>query len=99
MNNIVFPKKKILILGGAFAEIKKFRLSLIRSMVAADFDVYVLSFNYTGLDKELIVKEGATPVEYNQIRGSINPVKIICIYQTITNLDKIRGDMTSLSYR
>jgi glycosyltransferase involved in cell wall biosynthesis len=66
---------KIVILGGAFNEIKNFRLSLISQMVLDGFDVYVLSLDYTEADKSLIRSVGANPVSYPGKRGGLNPFR------------------------
>jgi len=83
--------KKILILGGAFNEVKNFRIGIISQMVLDGFDVYVLSLDYTEDDRLLIKSVGAVPVSYTGRRGGLNP------FRELSNFLKLIKTVRSIS--
>jgi glycosyltransferase involved in cell wall biosynthesis len=85
--------KKILVLGGAFNEVRNFRMSMITQLVDSNFAVYVFALDYTEDDKFLIKSIGAIPVSYPGKRGGLNPFReIYNIFKLFIAIKKISPD-------
>lgn len=81
---------KVVLLGTVAAYTINFRGGLIRALLAEGYDVYCCCTDFNSHTKSIVVKMGATPIEYSLSRAGTNP---LADFYTIIKIKRLLNDI------
>lgn len=87
-------KKKVLLLGTSASAVLNFRIDLISELLKQGHSVIVYSNDFSQKQKEVLLKLGAVPKDYDLSRASINPFyELMALFRLYKHVQKEKPDV------